>query len=168
VRAAATERLRFDEVTEADLDDLLAIHVGNPEYAVLTESSQGEVGRYNRQMLERDWWLGTLEAARRQLIGRLDDGAAAVWLDLLDRNPNDGHPWIGLLMVERGLQGRGLGREAAGAATDMLAGGPAVRAGVLPANRGGLAFWERLGYAEVDRRGGVIVLQAPVSSDHGE
>ena len=87
MRAAATERLRFDEVTEADLDDLLAIHAGNPEYAALTEGSQGEVGRYNRQMLERDWWLGTLEAARRQLIGRLDDGAAAVWLDLLDPQP---------------------------------------------------------------------------------
>ena len=43
-------------------------------------------------MLQRDWWLGTLEAGRRQLVGRLADGAAAVRLDLLDRNPRDGFP----------------------------------------------------------------------------
>jgi RimJ/RimL family protein N-acetyltransferase len=168
VTAAATERLRFAEVTENDLDDLLAIHAGNPEYAALTEGSQGEAGYYDLQMLERDWWLGTQEPSREQLIGRLEDGTAAVWLDLLDANPNDGHPWIGLLMVERELQGRGLGREAAGAAERLLAGGPAVRAGVIPANAGALAFWQRLGYAEVERRGGVIVIEAPVSSSHGE
>ena len=165
--AAATERLRFAEVTEDDLDDLLAIHAGNPQYAALTEGSQGHAGHYDRRMLERDWWLGTLEPGRRQLVGRLEGGAAAVWLDLLDANPNDGHPWIGLLMVERSLQGQGLGREAAGAAEELLAGGEAVRAGVLPANEGALAFWQRLGYTEVDRRGGVIVLEAPVSSDRG-
>jgi RimJ/RimL family protein N-acetyltransferase len=165
---AATARLRFAEVTEDDLDDLLAIHAGNPEYAAITEGSQGESGHYDRQMLERDWHLGTLDPGRHQLIGRLEDGAAAVWLDLLDANPNDGHPWIGLLMVERGLQGQGLGREAAGAAEELLAGEKAVRAGVLPANEGALAFWARLGYREVDRRGGVIIIQAPVSSNRGE
>ena len=164
----ATERLRFAEVTEDDLDDLFAIHAGNPEYAALTEGSQGEEGHYDRQMLERDWYLGTLQPDRHQLIGRMGDGRAAVWLDLLDRNPNDGHPWIGLLMVDRELQGRGLGREAAGAAEELLAGGPAVRAGVIPENEGALAFWQRLGYAEVERRGGVIVIEAPVSSSHGE
>jgi RimJ/RimL family protein N-acetyltransferase len=167
VTVAATERLRFTEVTEDDLADLLAIHAGNPEYAALTEGSQGEAGHYDRQMLERDWWLGTQEPGRQQLIGRLEDGAAAVWLDLLDVNPNDGHPWIGLLMVEQSLQGQGIGREAAHAAAELLAGGEAVRAGVLPANEGALAFWRRLGYNEVDRRGGVIVLEAPVSSDRG-
>lgn len=166
--SAATGRLRFAEVSEDDLDDLFAIHAGNPEYAALTEGSQGQAGHYDRGMLERDWHLGTLEPARRQLIGRLDDGRAAVWLDLLDSNPNDGHPWIGLLMVERGLQGQGLGREAAAAAERLLPGGAAVRAGVIPENEGALAFWQRLGYAEVDRRGGVIIIEAPVSSGHGE
>jgi RimJ/RimL family protein N-acetyltransferase len=168
VIAAATERLQFAEVAEADLDDLFAIHAGNPEYAALTEGSQGAAGHYDRQMLERDWHLGTLDPARRQLIGRLGDVRAAVWLDLLDSNPNDGHPWIGLLMVDRELQGGGLGREAAGAAEELLAGGAAVRAGVIPANEGALAFWTRLGYAEVERRGGVIVIEAPVSSVHGK
>ncbi|MFI5048869.1 MAG: hypothetical protein ACHQEA_03260 [Gaiellales bacterium] len=43
-------------------------------------------------MLQRDWCLGTLEPGRRQLVGRLADGAAAVRLDLLDRNPRDGFP----------------------------------------------------------------------------
>ena len=166
--AAATGRLRFTEVVEDDLDDLLAIHAGNPEYAELTEGSQGEQGHYDRQMLERDWWLGTLEPARHQLIGRLADGSAAVWLDLLDRNPSDGHPWIGLLMVERSFQRSGLGRESAAAAAQLLASRAAVRAGVLPGNEGALVFWEGLGYTEVDRRGGVIVVQAPVSSAHGE
>ena len=165
---AATARLRFAEATEDDLGELFAIHAGHPEYAALTEGSEGVSGHFDREMLERDWHLGTLDPARHQLIGRLEDGRAAVWLDLLAENPNDGHPWIGLLMVERDLQRGGLGREAAHAAEGLLGGGAAVRAGVIPANDGALAFWQRLGYAEVERRGGVIVIEAPVSSAHGE
>jgi len=139
-----TGGLRFAEVGEGDLPDLLEISLSHPDFLALTEGSAGEHGHYDLEMLQRDWWLGTLEPGRRQLVGRLPDGVAAARLDLLDRNPRDGFPWIGLLMVHRDHGGRGLGREAAAAAVELL-GGPPVRLGVLDGNAPALAFWLRVG-----------------------
>lgn len=31
-------------------------------------------------------------------------------LDWLEKHPNDGHPWLGLLMIHGDEQGKGLGR----------------------------------------------------------
>jgi hypothetical protein len=40
--------------------------------------------------------------------------------DRLDRNPRDGFPWIGLLMVRRAHGRHGLGRETAAASVELL------------------------------------------------
>lgn len=160
-----TGRLRFAEVGESDLPDLLEISLSHPEFLDLTEGSAGEHGHYDLEMLQRDWWLGTLEPGRRQLVGRLAGGAAAVRLDLLDRNPRDGFPWIGLLMVHRDHDRQGLGSEAAAASVELL-GGPPVRLGVLDGNAPALAFWTRLGAVEVehrDDRGGLVVMELPAA-----
>jgi hypothetical protein len=158
-------RLRFAEIGEADLADVLAISLSHPEFLDLTEGSAGEHGHYDLEMLQRDWWLGTLEPGRSQLVGRLEDGTAAVRLDLLDRNPRDGFPWIGLLMVHRDHGGRGLGREGAAIAVERL-GGPPVRVGVLDGNAPALAFWRALDAREIehrDDRGGLLVMELPAS-----
>jgi RimJ/RimL family protein N-acetyltransferase len=160
-----TGGLRFAEVGEGDLSDLLEISLSHPDFLALTEGSAGEHGHYDLEMLQRDWWLGTLEPGRRQLVGRLPDGAAAARLDLLDRNPRDGFPWIGLLMVHRDHGGQGLGRAAAAAAVELL-GGPPVRLGVLDGNAAALAFLSRVGALEVehrDDRGGLVVMELPAS-----
>ncbi|MEU6817566.1 bifunctional GNAT family N-acetyltransferase/NUDIX hydrolase [Streptomyces sp. NPDC046860] len=89
------------------------------------------------------------------LLARVDGRPVAV-VSTLARHPDpaDPDPWIGLLMVDAALQGRGFGRRAAGLAEDRLrdAGHRAVRLAVLDGNSAGLAFWHTLGYTTVDHR----------------
>ncbi|MFJ6528614.1 GNAT family N-acetyltransferase [Streptomyces longwoodensis] len=69
-------------------------------------------------------------------------------------DPADPDPWIGLLLVDAAVQGRGFGRRIAEAVEDRFraAGRSAVRLAVLEANPRGLAFWTALGYAPVAHR----------------
>jgi len=52
-----TGGLRFAEVGEGDLPDLLEISLSHPDFLALTEGSAGEHGHYDLEMLQRDWWL---------------------------------------------------------------------------------------------------------------
>lgn len=69
-------------------------------------------------------------------------------------DPLDPDPWIGLLMVDAGMQGRGYGRRFAALVEERFrtAGRTAVRLAVLDNNSKGLAFWTALGYEVIDRR----------------
>nr|WBO78775.1 GNAT family N-acetyltransferase [Streptomyces sp. SBE_14.2] len=69
-------------------------------------------------------------------------------------DPADPDPWIGLLMVDAGLHGKGHGRRLASLVEDRFRadGRTAVRLAVLDNNPGALAFWTALGYEVVDRR----------------
>ncbi|MFE9093107.1 GNAT family N-acetyltransferase [Streptomyces sp. NPDC007264] len=69
-------------------------------------------------------------------------------------DPADPDPWIGLLMVDAGMQGQGHGRRLASLVEDRLraAGHTAVRLAVLDDNPGGLAFWTALGHTVLGRR----------------
>ncbi|MER5753044.1 bifunctional GNAT family N-acetyltransferase/NUDIX hydrolase [Streptomyces sp. NPDC002088] len=69
-------------------------------------------------------------------------------------DPADPDPWIGLLMVDAGVQRQGYGRELAVAVEERFraAGRSAVRLAVLDNNPAGLAFWTALGYEVVDHR----------------
>ena len=69
-------------------------------------------------------------------------------------DPADPDPWIGLLMVDAGLQGQGYGRRIAEQVEERFRSGgrTAVRLAVLEANPKGLAFWTALGYEVIDRR----------------
>jgi ribosomal protein S18 acetylase RimI-like enzyme len=66
----------------------------------------------------------------------------------------DGHPWLGLLILEAARQGQGLGSEAALGIESALGGEgwSELRLGVLESNAHVLPFWQRLGYRIVDER----------------
>ena len=49
-----TGGLRFAEVGEGDLPDLLEISLSHPEFLDLTEGPAGEHGHYDLEMLQRD------------------------------------------------------------------------------------------------------------------
>ncbi|MFI7600630.1 GNAT family N-acetyltransferase [Actinoplanes sp. NPDC049681] len=88
------------------------------------------------------------------VVGRDSAGRVVGFAQLLLRHPVDGHPWIGLLMVD-GRQGRrGYGREIVTAVEDRFRseGATAVRLGVLVVNTEAQQFWARLGYREIDLR----------------
>ncbi|MET8942431.1 bifunctional GNAT family N-acetyltransferase/NUDIX hydrolase [Streptomyces sp. NPDC004542] len=69
-------------------------------------------------------------------------------------DPADPDPWIGLLLVDAGRHGQGLGRRMAQLVEDRFreAGRDAVRLAVLENNPKGLAFWTALGYECIARR----------------
>ncbi|MEU6218320.1 GNAT family N-acetyltransferase [Streptomyces sp. NPDC047022] len=69
-------------------------------------------------------------------------------------DPADPDPWIGLLMVDAGLQRQGYGHRFAALVEDRFrtAGRTAVRLAVLDDNTRGLAFWTALGYEPIARR----------------
>ncbi|MFK0283886.1 GNAT family N-acetyltransferase [Streptomyces sp. NPDC090499] len=69
-------------------------------------------------------------------------------------DPADPDPWIGLLMVDAGAQGKGYGRRIAEGVEERFraAGRDAVRLAVLENNPKGLAFWTALGYEVIGHR----------------
>ncbi|MFF9816659.1 GNAT family N-acetyltransferase [Streptomyces sp. NPDC014006] len=69
-------------------------------------------------------------------------------------DPADPDPWIGLLMVDAGVQRQGHGRRIAAAVEARFreAGRTAVRLAALADNPRALAFWTSLGYEVIDHR----------------
>jgi len=152
--ALRTQRLVLDDAGAADVDALLAVALSNPAFLATHEGSEGEPGRYDRSMLERDLAMADLDPLRHTLALRRHDGEVVGWADVLDEHPRDGVPWIGLLELRADVHRQGLGREAAQALADWYAGqGVArLRVGVDDGNEPAAAFWRSLGYRPVDRR----------------
>ena len=108
-----TPRLTAAEVTEDDIAELLEVHLSNQAYLDLTEGSGGIAGAYDRGMLERDLMMSAMTPGRHTCVLRLRAGGACVGvLDWMDENPNDGAPWVGLVMVHAAHQRSGLAAEA--------------------------------------------------------
>lgn len=153
-----TTRLLLTEADEDedDVDGLLAVALSNPAFTGDHEGSDGEAGRFDRGMLERDLVVAWSDPARHPLVltTREQPDRVVGWAEVLDEHPRDGVPWIGLLEVHADEQRRGLGREAVGALLGWARsrGARALRLGVDEGNDVGLAFWQRLGFAVVDHR----------------
>ncbi|EPD57096.1 MULTISPECIES: GNAT family N-acetyltransferase [Streptomyces] len=89
------------------------------------------------------------------LLARSEGQLAGIAITLAHHpDPSDPDPWIGLLMVDADLHGRGIGRRLATLVEDRFrtAGRDAVRLAVLDNNPKALAFWTALGYHPVARR----------------
>ncbi|MEV7190776.1 GNAT family N-acetyltransferase [Streptomyces sp. NPDC093510] len=69
-------------------------------------------------------------------------------------DPTDPDPWIGLLMVDAGVQRTGLGRELVALVEERFrsAGRDAARLAVLENNPKALRFWTALGYLVIGHR----------------
>jgi RimJ/RimL family protein N-acetyltransferase len=150
-----TLRLTAAEVADDDIAELLAVHVSNQGYLDLTEGSGGIAGAYDRGMLERDLTLSAMTPGQHTCTLRRREGGLCVGLlDWMDENPNDGAPWIGLVMIHADHQRRGLAAEAiAGLAEHgRAAGWPRLREGVIDGNDAGMALALALGMREVERK----------------
>jgi RimJ/RimL family protein N-acetyltransferase len=150
-----TARLTAAEVEEGDIPELLGVHLSNQAYLDLTEGSGGDPGAYDRGMLERDLTLAAMTPGRHATILRIRLDATCVGLlDWIDENPNDGVPWIGLVMIHADHQRRGLAAEAiAGLAEHGRSHGwTRLREGVIEGNDAGMALALAAGMREVERR----------------
>jgi RimJ/RimL family protein N-acetyltransferase len=150
-----TARLVAAEVCEEDISELLDVYLSNPDYLELTEGSGGVAGAYDRGMLERDLAMSELTPGRHTAVLRLRDGGACVGvMDWVDENPNDGTPWLGLIMIHADHQRRELGTEAIAGLTDhgRRAGWTRLREGVIMGNEAGMALAVAAGMREIERK----------------
>ncbi|MEM0557091.1 MULTISPECIES: GNAT family N-acetyltransferase [Aeromonas] len=92
-----------------------------------------------------------LAAGGRYLAIRRQQEAVGI-AHLLASNPFDGHPWIGLLVIDSEMAGKGVGRSAASQLCHHLAQlNPApVRLCVQLSNPTALAFWQRCGFEQIE------------------
>ncbi len=150
-----TRRLLLANVTNDDLDGLLAVALSNPEFLATHEGSDGDPGGFNRDMLERDLSVAALDPARHPLSVRLRDTDEVVgWAEVLDEHPQDRLPWIGLLEIHADRHRQGLATEAAAAIVGWARdrGAAALRLGVDDRNDAAAAFWATHGFFPVDQR----------------
>ena len=75
-------------------------------------------------------------------------------LDYLAENPKDQYPWLGLLMIHHGYQGRGYGKMAYSLfeTEARKAGIQIIRLAVLTENISARAFWESQGYKRYETK----------------
>ena len=101
-------------------------------------------------MLREDWQGARDTDGRHMLALRDRETREAVGvLEYVELNPNDGHPWIGLIMVSAERQGEGLAAEAMEAVCNLIGLNWAspIRLGVIDENHAGLALAVALGFA---------------------
>ncbi len=151
-----TSRLLITAAAEHDVADLLAVALSNPKFTLAHEGSDGEPGRFDREMLERDLAVAWMDPARHPLVIRSKSYSTRVigWAEVLEEHPRDLVPWIGLLEVHKREQRKGYGAEATAALVEWArtCGAPALRLGVDEGNAIGMAFWQSLGFQLVDQR----------------
>lgn len=169
-----SERLCIREAAEEDLPALLEVYLSNPDFVAMNEGARGEQGYYDLEMFQRDWQVQRMMPGGRVLGIYLKETDEAVGqANYLEENPDDGMPWLGLLMIAREHQRRGLGTEAfrqLAAFFHEMYGWPVLRIGVLKQNRLALAFWERRGFRRVETtsRERAIVMEAALDALAGE
>ena len=136
--------MRLDPATEADLPRLLEVYLSNPQYLEWTEG-----GDFDIELLREDWKNVQSAEGRHMLALRDRESAEPIGLiEYLEVNPNDGHPWIGLIMVRADRQREGLAAEALEAVCDLITLNWAspIRLGVIDQNNAGLALAVSLGF----------------------
>lgn len=88
------------------------------------------------------------------LVARDVTGTLVGIVHVLRRHPVDGHPWIGLLLVDGRLHRQGHGTAVVKTLEKRFSreGARGVRLGILENNVEAQQFWATLGYREIDRR----------------
>jgi RimJ/RimL family protein N-acetyltransferase len=120
------------------------VFLSNPQYLEWTEG-----GAYDLETLRADWQTARAARGRHMLAlrDRESDEVVGV-LEYLEVNDRDGHPWIGLIMVDAARQREGLAGEALAAVCDQvnLNWASPVRLAVIDENRAGLGLAVSLGF----------------------
>lgn len=147
----SSKRLLYAPVEEREFDELLALYNSNPDYM---ECAFGK-RTVTREAVEMDhadnlafdyaYSLTMRTHAHRELVGIAQ---------FILRNPRDGHPWLGLIMLHKNHQGKGYAREF----LDTLIGWyrengyASLHLGVLAGNQAVVPFYESYGFRLYEER----------------
>ena len=145
----ATVRLEARPATSDDLPALQEVLAAAPAYHELVDGAPAGAGAAADLLADAE-----ADADRRLLIlWPASGGAASGLVDVQLHWPEPGAAHVRLLLLRESLHGRGLGREAAAGLEEALRqeGFRALRLSVTGENEGARAFWERIGFAPVER-----------------
>ena len=152
-------RYHIRPMEAADADDILALCRGNALYY-----------RYCGMEATREQVLTDLHLAPPEVdpgdkhyVGFYQDGALAAVMDLIDGYPEERDCFIGFFMMNKSLQGRGIGSELIREVCACLGenGYGAVRLGIDKANPQSTHFWKKNGFAvirQVEQQGGTVLV----------
>jgi RimJ/RimL family protein N-acetyltransferase len=147
-----TERLLIAPIGPDDRpEELLPVFNSNTDYLEAAEDKE----RYQLDDVELYLWQETMRENSRCLAIRLrETGELVGTACLLVPRPREPVLWIGLLLLRRDQQCRGLGAEAAAAIEAALAaeGWNEVHLAVLTSRPEARRFWELQGYLAYDER----------------
>lgn len=145
-----TPRLEARPVSATDLPALQDVLRATPAYHALVDGAPAGPDAAADLLADAE-----ADADRRLLLLWPAAGGPAVGIvDVQLHWPEPGAAHVRLLLLRESLHGRGLGREAAEGLEEVLReeGFRALRLSVTGENGGARAFWERIGFAPVERR----------------
>ncbi|GAC1359817.1 MAG: hypothetical protein NVSMB44_10330 [Ktedonobacteraceae bacterium] len=156
-----SKRLCIRELTADDLANTLPIYLSNQDYLQFTEGSGGEVGPYDLERWQRDWYIAQFMVGRHILCCELKDSNEPVGiLDYIEENDSDGKLWLGLIIIHSSFQRQRLGSEALDHLVKYLyqkKGLSLLRANVSEHDVRGRAFLQYMGFQPI----GMISKQLP-------
>lgn len=144
-----TEKFAIRELAEDDLVRIFDVYASNHAYLELTSGTSGEPGRFDLEMLRRDFAVARAMPGRHMAGVYPEDGDDPIGvLDWMEENPSDRKPWLGLVLVRADRHRQGIAREVVeGLAAHLRRGGAdAMRTAVIARNEPGLAFVRALGF----------------------
>ncbi|MCA0972069.1 GNAT family N-acetyltransferase [Halobacillus litoralis] len=132
--------MHFERITEENIHMAHQLYNANPAYNLL------ENGQATRTLEKVRGEFLDEKATESYIAYEAEDPVGLV--DFLPRNPKDGYPWIGLMMVDQNHHGKGIGSAMYQSFESLLKerGFTSVRLAVLVNNERGHAFWERMGF----------------------
>ena len=127
------------KLTEADIPDILNLYSENTEYFMHCPPSP------NLETVKEDMVAlpPEKEAADKYFIGIFDGNRIVAIMDLIDKYPDDRTAFIGLFMVSKSCQRKGIGTYIVKALSQMLRteGYVRIRLGYVKTNLSARSFW---------------------------
>ncbi len=160
---AQSQRLRYRELGEADLEQLVFLYNSNPVYMQVSAGKPAvTLEEVRRDYAENKEYPDSVEL----LVSEADSGEIAGVFMFILNNPRDNQPWLGLLMLHSGKQGKGYAKECLQTLVDWLRenGFSSLHLGVLEANRRVVPIYEACGFQvyevrETEKLGRVICMR---------
>ena len=164
---AQSLRLSYEPATPDDFPELLDVYNSNPDYmewaygkrVVTLETVKQD--HDDNLALDDSYSVSIRDADTRSLIGISQ---------FILRNPRDGHPWLGLIMLHANSQGKGYATEFLDTLISWYAenGYSSLHLAVLEKNRKVMPFYEKYGFRFYEERmteayGRVFCMQYPIA-----
>ncbi|MED4754364.1 GNAT family N-acetyltransferase [Brevibacillus choshinensis] len=165
---AASSRLVYSPVLESDFSELLHVYNSNPDFM---EYSYGQ--RFvTVEIVEQDHADNMAFAFANSYSYCLREASSHSLIGIAQfilNNPRDGHPWLGLIMIDSRAQGKGYAKEFLDGLIDWYRenGYTSLHLAVLEKNQAVVPFYETYGFVPYEERvteklGRVICMAYPI------